>query len=112
MNGVRKTNQLKSQMTFRSMSYRYRRGHAPMSRPAKYASNPGISILQVRRGISIERQYAVPIKYVIAFSVLGKIGILNSAYSHGVSDQRSRRFRQLWILLRYKGQCTTNCFSQ
>src|ERR1700729_2781529 len=102
MNGIGKTHQLKSQITFRSMSYRYRRGRAPVSRPAKYASNPGIGILQVRRGISIERQHAVPIEYVIAFSVLGKIGILNSAYSHGVSNQRSRRFRLLWILLRYK----------
>src|ERR1700721_2997876 len=109
MNGVSKTNQLKSQMTFCGVSYRYRRGRAPSSRPAKYASNPSIGILQVRGGISIERQHAVPIKYVVAFSVLGKIGILNSAYSHGVSNQHSRRFRQLWILLRYKGQCTTNC---
>ena len=64
----------------------------------KNRTDPDVSVLQIRRGVSLERQHLAPGKNVIGHSILRKIGIFHRANANRARNVDLFLLRQARIL--------------
>ena len=71
-----------------------RSGRSPrLGRFSKDRADPDIGVLQIRRGVSLQRQHLVPGKNVIGHPILREIGIFDRADADHVARCRSSPLR-------------------
>ena len=64
------------------------------------AADPRIGVLQIRRGVAVERQHLVPTEHVIALAVRQQVGVFHRAQADDARDFAPLRLRQLRVFFR------------
>ena len=61
------------------------------------AADARVGVLQIRRGVAVQRQHLVPTENVIALAVRQQVGVFHRAEADDAGDFAPLRFRQLGL---------------
>ena len=75
-------------------------GGRPVFRLPEDAPDPRIGVLQIRRGVALQRQHFVPAENVIALAVRQQVGVFHRAQADDPGDFLALRLRQFRALFR------------
>ncbi len=64
---------------------------------AENTADAGVGVLQIRRGVALERQHLVPTEDVIALAILGEVGVFDGAEADDPRDFEARFFGHVGV---------------